>query len=271
MKVGYYIKKEGLNDDPRVLSVLSGLSSAGVDVYPVPEPSSLLPATDMLLSFGGDGTFLCAARRAAEADVPVLGVNLGRLGFLSENPADGIVESILAGKFTLESREMLAVEGFSKDGFWPYALNEVCLSRIGSATLGVDVRLGDTLLPTYWADGLLVATSSGSTAYNLSAGGPICTPDAGVTILTPVAPHNLNLRPLVIPAGTPVSLSFHSRDGVARLSLDNRAYELPDGAGVKVVPAHFRLKRVVLEKSNFFQALESRFFWGQDVRNNSEK
>jgi len=136
--------------------------------------------------------------------------------------------------------------------------------------LGVDVEVNGNHLPTYWADGLLVATSAGSTAYSLSAGGPICLPDAPVRLITPVAPHNLNLRPLVIPANAEVVLRGKSRSGNMILSMDNRSYTIPCGTVVRVATAPFPLRRVSLGKSNFIDALKSRFFWGQDVRNTAE-
>ena len=271
MKIAYYIKKESLHEDAEVLSLLGRLGGCA-SLYELKDSRDLQPSTDILLSFGGDGTFLSAAHRVAEAGIPILGVNLGRLGFLSEYRPDDVAACLTDGSWTVEERDMLRVEleGVDIPSFWPYALNEVSLHRTDPEMIGVDVTIGEDRLPAYWADGVLLATSSGSTAYSLSAGGPICTPDARVRLLTPVAPHNLNLRPLAFPCDRVVTLTGRSRSGRLTLTLDNRSCEIPERCTVRVDGAPFRLKRVRLGRSNFIDALRSRFFWGQDVRNQAE-
>lgn len=272
MKIAYYIKKQDLRADAGVLSLLDTLRSGGALLYELKDASDLQDGTDLLLSFGGDGTYLSAAHRVAEAGIPILGVNLGRLGFLSEYRLQDVAGPVLEGSWTIEERDMLrvAVEGVDIPSIWPYALNEVSLHRADAEMVGVDVCVGEERLPAYWADGVLIATSSGSTAYSLSAGGPICTPDARVRLLTPVAPHNLNLRPLAFPCERVVTLSGRARSGHLTLTLDNRSYDIPANRIVRVDGAPFGLKRVRLGKSNFIDALRSRFFWGQDVRNQAE-
>ena len=136
--------------------------------------------------------------------------------------------------------------------------------------LGINVSVNGDSLPTYWADGLLVATSSGSTAYSLSAGGPICTPDAKVLIIAPIAPHNLNVRPLVVPENTRIKISTVSRDGNVILTMDNRTLTVDDSTSIDVSVAQFSLKRVRLPKSSFVKALTSKLFWGEDIRNNAD-
>ena len=133
--------------------------------------------------------------------------------------------------------------------------------------IGVDVLLDGEMLPTYWADGLIVSTSSGSTGYSLSVGGPICTPQAKVFVIAPIAPHNLNLRPLVVPQSSDMVLSFHSREGLAVLSTDNTSIPVPQGTKIGVSMAQFSLKRLRPSKSNFICALKSKLLWGEDVRN----
>lgn len=272
MLIAYYIKKTALQDDGRIAELLSGLSSAGHSLYRVSAVDDVREGTGMALSFGGDGTFLSCAHRVSEAGIPILGVNLGRMGFLSETRMEDVVPAVLEGRYVIEERSMLQVScsGAEIPGFWPYALNEAGLHRMNAGVIGVDVKINGEQLPTYWADGLLVATSCGSTAYSLSAGGPICMPDAGVELLTPVAPHNLNLRPLVIPSDSVLELSAQSRVGQAVLSLDNRSYAIPVSAVITVREAPFKLRKVKTGKSNFIDALRSRFFWGQDVRNSNE-
>ena len=272
MKIAVYIKKVALRSDGRIEKLLSELSGAGVGLYRIEGMGEVQDDTCMALSFGGDGTFLSCAHRVAEAGVPILGVNLGRLGFLSECRLEDVKDAVLGGRYSVEERRMLEVgcPGMDIPGFWPYALNEAGLYRMNAGMIGVDVSLNGAQLPTYWADGLLVATSSGSTAYNLSAGGPICLPDADVELITPVAPHNLNLRPLVVPAASELLLRAKSRAGRVTLALDNRSYAIPADAVVTIREAPFRLRKVITGKSNFIEALRSRFFWGQDVRNTNE-
>ncbi|MEE3477182.1 MAG: hypothetical protein VZR01_07240, partial [Candidatus Cryptobacteroides sp.] len=137
--------------------------------------------------------------------------------------------------------------------------------------LGIDVALDGNKLPTYWADGLLVATSSGSTAYSLSVGGPICSPDSKVLIIAPIAPHNLNVRPLVVPDSTRISISMRSRDESVMMSMDNRSVILSPDATLDVKVAQFSLKRVRLDNSGFIKALTTKLFWGEDIRNGGEQ
>jgi NAD+ kinase len=133
--------------------------------------------------------------------------------------------------------------------------------------LGVDVFLDGVRLPTYWADGLVISTSSGSTAYSLSVGGPIVLPESKVLIISPIAPHNLNIRPLVVPDTSEIVLRMQSRDGQYEFSADNRSTDVHEDVEVRVSVAQFSLKRVRLNRSNFINALTEKLFWGEDVRN----
>ena len=271
MKLACYIKKDRLQGDSRVEALLGRFRAAGHALYPVRQPSDLQPDTDALLSLGGDGTFLSAARLAVPAGVPVLGVNFGRLGFLSENDPDTVAEALEKGDFQVEERELLQVrcDALPAEEDWPFALNEMSVSRVSPSMLGVDVTVDGNVLPTYWADGLLVATSSGSTAYSLSVGGPICLPETKVFIVAPISPHNLNVRPLIVPESSCLRISLQSRDGRAVLTMDNRNYTVPADASIEVFAAPLRLKRLRLGRSNFINALRTRLLWGEDVRNGS--
>ncbi len=270
MILAYYLKDQRLELDPRVLGLLAELGAAGFDVYPLRSASEVREGTEMLLSFGGDGTYLSAAALALEASLPVLGVNFGRLGFLSENKPEDVTEALLHKDYSIQRRGLVKAWGWNQADGPQIALNEICVLRQGAAMLGVDVQIDGRPLPTYWADGLLVATSSGSTAYSLSAGGPICLPDARVLIVAPVAPHNLNVRPLVVPDSARISISFRSRDSRVRLNTDNRGGEIPSSARIEVCAMPMALQRVVLGGSNFIEALRARLMWGGDVRNVSE-
>jgi len=178
------------------------------------------------------------------------------------------LESLEKGDYSIEERAMLQVESFQ--GNEGYALNEVSVARAGAAMLGIDVSIDGKMLPTYWADGLLVATSSGSTAYSLSAGGPICTPDAKVLIVTPVSPHNLNVRPLIVPLESEIKISLRSREEKVRFTMDNRDRLADSGEIFTVSVAQFSLKTIRLSKFSFFEALRSKLFWGDDVRNDQK-
>ena len=273
MKIGYFILKEGLREDPHVSRLLSELRAASYEVYEIRTKSDVLPETDLVLSMGGDGTFLSAAHEVSDIGLPILGVNFGRIGFLCENRPEAVLKALMEGDFSIEYLTVLNATlkgpGARKSiGMLPYSVNEVAIHRKSPSMLGIRVSVNGESLPTYWADGLIVSTSSGSTAYSLSAGGPICMPDTKVLIITPIAPHNLNVRPLVLPETAKVDITFESRDGAALLSTDNQTMEIKQDWTIHVEMAQFSLKRIRLAESGFVRALTSRLFWGEDMRNN---
>lgn len=270
MKVAIYIGKKGVESEGRMEGMFSDLRDGGCELHFLTEGEKPGSDTDVLLSIGGDGTYLSASSLVAGTDIPVFGVNAGRLGFLSENRPEDIAKALLSEDFTIESRTMLkadVVSGNPEIDTWPYALNEMTVHRSGAAMLGVDVLIDGIQLPTYWADGLVISTSSGSTAYSLSVGGPIVLPESKVLIISPIAPHNLNVRPLVVPCTSEIVLKMHSRDGRFILTADNRTAEVSEDTEVKVAVAQFSLKRVRLNRSNFINALTEKLFWGEDIRN----
>lgn len=270
MEVSIYIGKKEVESDERMEILFSALASGGCGLTFLNEGERPVTGTDMLLSIGGDGSFLNASMLVAGTDIPVLGVNAGRLGFLSENRPEDIAKAILAGEYTIESRSMLKADvesGCPQIDSCPYALNEITVHRSGAAMLGVDVSVDGVELPTYWADGLVISTSSGSTAYSLSVGGPIVLPESKVLIISPIAPHNLNVRPLVVPDTTEILLQMHSRDGRFILTADNRTAEVSENTKIGIAVAQFSLNRVRLNRSNFIKALTEKLFWGEDIRN----
>lgn len=267
MKLAEYIKNSALQGNERLSALENKLAAAGVKLYRINSPGEMEPDTDMLLSIGGDGTFLSASKRVGETEIPVLGVNLGRLGFLSENAPEDVADPILAGNYEIEHRALLRVEMPFEHDIYPYALNEVCIHRQGPSIIGIILSIDGQTLPQFYADGILVATSSGSTAYSLSAGGPICTPEARVFVITPIAPHNLNVRPIVVPRSSTISISLVSRDSNVMLSIDNRSIPVPKDTTFTVSMAQFSLKRVRLPRSGFVKALTEKLFWGEDKRN----
>ena len=272
MRIAIYSRDGNMASNARFSAMVERLKRASFELYDIHSGEDIREGTDIVMSVGGDGTFLSASKRVGMSGIPVLGVNLGRVGFLSEYSPEEACEALLDGSYTLEDRELLetSVSGGiigSETSFWPYTLNEISVLRRGAAILGIDVSIDGTPLPTYWADGLLVSTSSGSTAYSLSVGGPICVPDSKVLIIAPIAPHNLNVRPLVVPDTTRISISMRSRDEKVTMSMDNRNVRLSSDASLEVKVAQFSLKRVRLEKSSFIKALTTKLFWGEDIRN----
>ena len=274
MKAYVYIgvTDEAVLSDGRIDGVLSELREGGVDVHVMEPCETSVSEADILLSIGGDGTFLAASALASKAGVPVLGVNLGRLGFLSENRPQSVVSALLAGDYVVENAPVLHAcadsDCFQSAGLWPYAFNEFTVHRNGGSMLEVEVQVNGISLPSYWADGLILSTAAGSTAYSLSVGGPIVMPGAKVLIITPIASHNLNIRPLVVPDDSEVTFKVHARDGKALFTADNRAVEIVDGTEIVMSVAQFSLKRVRLNSSNFINALTEKLLWGEDIRNN---
>ena len=253
-------------------TMLDEFSRSGCEVVELCDDCSQVEGCDCLLSVGGDGTFLSASSLSLKSGIPVVGVNFGRVGFLSENRPESVVKALVSGEYKIEDTTVLSAsfEGDipdEADHFWPYAFNEFTVHRTGAAMLGVDVDIDGVSLPTYWADGLIVSTSSGSTAYSLSAGGPIVLPDSQVLIINPIAPHNLNIRPLVVPDAATITLRIHSRDGKAVFTADTRSMEIGEDVLIKLNVAQFSLKRVRLNDSNFINALTEKLHWGEDVRN----
>lgn len=268
MKIALYIGKEETGGGTRVQDMLRRLEDAGMHLYRMSGLQDLLPGTDMLISVGGDGTFLSSSMLVAEYGIPVVGVNLGRLGFLSENRPEDVAEALLTGNYSLEERAVLSAVSGGDVRNEVYALNEITVHRSGAALLAVDVILDGVRIPTYWADGLIVSTSSGSTAYSLSAGGPIVLPASKVLIITPIAPHNLNVRPLVVPDSAKISIKAYSRDRQVIFTADNRSMNMEEGVELDISLAQFLLKRVRLYNSDFINALTEKLYWGEDLRNN---
>lgn len=227
---------------------------------------------DFLLSIGGDGTLLDTAAIVRSRKIPVLGINTGRLGFLSNASFEDIemvIESLINGDYTLDSRSLIEVKSEGQDfGDFPYALNEVTiLNRDRSTMITVHAYVNDQFMCTYWSDGLIVATPTGSTAYSLSCGGPIIMPGSHNLLLTPIAPHNLTVRPFVISNTSKVTLRAEGRQPELMLALDSRSYSLQSQAEVILARASFQLHLVQLNGQNFFSTIRNKMGWGLDRRN----
>jgi NAD+ kinase len=231
-----------------------------------------LPADlDFLFSLGGDGTFLETVNLVRDSGIPVLGVNIGRLGFLSyisqENLAESL-ESVFSGNYDIEERMLLKVEASGKalDGL-DVALNEVRIYKSSGSLITIHVKVNEEFLSAYWADGLLLSTPTGSTAYNLSVGGPIVVPESNTFVLSPIAPHNLTVRPLVLPDSAVLQLSVDTRDPQYQLAIDSRTVDLDVDTSVTIRKADYTLKMIRIENISFYSTLRNKLMWGADKRN----
>lgn len=225
---------------------------------------------EVMICCGGDGTLLDGIHRLSRRSTPVVGINSGRLGFLTENNGDGIdslMERVARGELHCEPRTMLGIEGDFRGGDTVhYALNEMSIQRRGATMISVEAYVDGEMIATYHGDGVIIATPTGSTAYSLSAGGPIVAPSCRCVILSPLAPHNLSMRPVVIPDSSRIELVLRSRGGSAQLSLDNRVLRLDDGGRVRIACAGERLFLATPHNNSFYDTLRNKMMWGIDRR-----
>lgn len=226
--------------------------------------------TGIFLSLGGDGTFLESLTIVRDREIPIAGINFGRLGFLTTacvEESNPWIEKLISGDYSIEERSVLNLSKETiPEGFYPYAINEITIQRVTPSMLEVDVSIDGQKLPKYWADGILVATATGSTAYSLSVGGPIVTPDSKVLIIAPISPHNLNVRPLVVPDSSTLEISFKGRNPQALLTVDNRSFDMKAGERIIISKGNFPIKAVSIN-NNFIAALNQKLLWGEDKRN----
>lgn len=226
---------------------------------------------DFLLSIGGDGTLLKAATYVRESEIPILGINTGRLGFISSVSADQIDEAItdvLKGNYKINERTLLELntnKNLFKDK--NFALNEVAVSKKDtSSMIRIDAYVDEEFLNTYWADGLVVSTPTGSTGYSLSCGGPIIMPEMNNIIITPNAPHNLNVRPIVISGNSTIKLKVEDREQLALVSLDSRSRAFDSETELIIKKANFTIKLVQPQNNSFVSTIRSKLMWGLDKR-----
>ena len=229
---------------------------------------------DLLVSLGGDGSFLDSVDFIGRASVPMLGINLGRLGYLSNTrieDVDATLKALVERRYSTEERALLTLRGCPGFGEHDTALNEVTIhKRDGAAMISVHARLDGRFLNTYWADGLIISTPTGSTAYSLSCGGPILAPQCDAMVITPIAPHNLNVRPLVVPGSSTVTLEVDARGEKYLVNLDSRSVVMDSFPPLDVRPADHTVKLVQLEGQDFLDTLRSKLSWGLDVRSGIE-
>ncbi len=224
-----------------------------------------------MFSIGGDGTFLKSVAIVQDYGIPIAGINTGRLGFLANITLENLtssIEAIFQGHYSIEHRSLIkialsegALNGFSS------ALNEVSIQKRYTSMITIHTYLNDVLLNSYWADGLIISTPTGSTAYSLSVGGPIVTPDSNNFIISPLAPHNLTVRPVIVPDNKIIRLKVDSRDSSFILSIDSRSEIFDSNLEIIIRRADFTIKTIRIEGNTFYDNLRNKLMWGLDRRN----
>ena len=227
---------------------------------------------DFMISLGGDGTMLDTVTLLRDSGIPVIGINLGRLGFLASISKANIntaIESLINGDYSLDSRELLNLEAeTSLFGDENFALNDITIHRRdNSAMMIIHTYLNGEFLNSYWADGLIVATPTGSTAYSLSCGGPIVFPQSGNFVITPVSPHNLNVRPVIVSDSNVLSFELEGRSSKYLLSCDSRTEVIDSTLKFSVKRANFKINLIRLNNESYLSTLRNKLLWGIDTRN----
>lgn len=263
MKIALYVRHLEPSLRQQLLTLIDRLHTSGVETDEVSDRLPVGIHYDFLFSIGGDGTLLSSVHLIGNRDIPVLGINFGHLGFLTtagRDDIDTLVSDILASRYTLEPRTLLQI---SAPAISPLtALNEVCLHRLDdSPLLRTDLYVDNDFVATYAADGLIVATPTGSTAYSLSCGGPILTPNSGCFVITPIAAHNLTLRPIIVPDGAHLRLVTHPSPQAFNLSADSQQLHLASGTEIHLSRAPFTVRLVRLHRQTFFTAIHQKLGW----------
>ncbi len=294
MKIGIYGQFYHKNSETHIQAILNALQSKGVEIVVEKnflalmrenqsfhtDLSSLASFTkldasyDLFFSIGGDGTILKSITFVRDLDIPIVGVNTGRLGFLATIQKQDVTSSIteiLEGNYYISERSLLSIETSpSNNEITPlnFALNEVAVNRKNTTSMiKVETTINSEYLTSYWSDGLIVSTPTGSTGYSLSCGGPVIEPSNESIILTPIAPHNLNVRPLVVPDNSVVTLKVSGREDTHLVSLDSRIVTLENETLITIKKAPFTIKFVQPIEESFIKTLRKKLLWGEDKRN----
>ena len=242
------------------------------DVEIFDTPKELQENADILLSIGGDGTLLNTITLIRDSGIPVLGINTGRLGFISSISTDQIdnaINQLLKKEYTFEERTLLQLDTNNQlFGETNFALNEVTvLKKDTSSMIRIHAFLDDEFLNSYWADGLIVATPTGSTGYSLSCGGPIVVPGTENFIIAPIAPHNLNVRPVIVSEDKVLKLKVEDRDELALVALDSRSRAIDPTLELTIRKANFKVNLIKLHSQSFIATIREKLMWGKDKRN----
>jgi NAD+ kinase len=227
---------------------------------------------ELVISVGGDGTFLETVLKVIDMGIPVAGVNTGRMGFLaniSEEEISNSIDMLCNGEYEIIERCLLEISKPARlfDGDSASALNEITIQKADLSMITINVYVNDTYLNTYWADGLIVSTATGSTAYNLSVGGPILSPEDGSIIISPISPHNLTIRPIVLSGESRLRMVMEGRSKEYLATCDFRSKRMPFSEEIQIVRAPVKLKTVMLKGRDFYSTLRNKLMWGADRRN----
>jgi NAD+ kinase len=287
MRVAVHGRLRFEKDRPRLISVLETLKKCFDEVFYSESLAQLESVEadriinsdklstnqfDVLVSVGGDGTILDSVRKVGQSGTPILGVNTGRLGFLSSTPFEELEQAFLKvknGEFQVDHRTLVKAETDENlFGDENYALNEVSVHKSATSSMVVvNAYLDDFYLNTYWADGLIISTPTGSTGYSLSTGGPIVAPGTNNFIITPIAPHNLNVRPLVVSDHRKITLKIENTDPNFMISLDSQSQVVKSHVELQVSKAKFQVGLVRFGPNDYFDTLRGKLMWGIDRRN----
>ena len=284
MKFAIYTKLDPQENNDHIFSVLKSLQKHNIDFDIDGDSFDLLlnglnsktnfnrikkltKEYDFVVSIGGDGTILRSADEIGKLSIPIIGLNKGRLGFLANSPIevfDSLIDKIQASKFKISERSIIQVEF---EGNIKSALNEISVSRKNTTSLiTIDTKLDNQYLNTYWADGLIISTPTGSTGYSLSCGGPIIMPDSKNFVLTPIAPHNLNARPLVISDEKKIEISINGRESEYFVSADSKIFSVSIDSKLNISKAPHVLKMIEFEEDSYINTLREKLMWGKDRR-----
>ncbi len=259
LKYGWLIDKEIIFSD----------NQSNIDFSNTYNKKNVRP--DFLISIGGDGTFIRSARIAGELDIPVIGINLGRLGFLADLTIDDIeilFKEIFTNSYSIEVRSMLELETLNSSFNNRKAINEISLhKKDSSAMMTIHTRIDGEYLNSYWADGIMISTPTGSTGYSLSCGGPIVVPQSESLVITPIAPHNLNVRPIVVSDKNVISLEVEGRSQRFMATLDSRSATIDSGYQLAIRKENYCINLIRLSNENFLNTLRKKLNWGLDTRN----
>jgi NAD+ kinase len=268
------INKVDFTIEANFLKMLQDNKAITIDLPTFSSHTELNKSYDMLLSIGGDGTFLRAATYIRNSGIPILGINAGRLGFLAnvqQENIEKILKLVIKKEYTISKRTLLSVNCSPKlDAIKDlnFAMNEITVSRKDTASMiTIETYLNDEYLTSYWADGLIISTPTGSTGYSMSCGGPILTPDANSLVITPIAPHNLNARPLVIPDNTTLKLKITGREENYLISLDSRIASASNESMLTIKKTPFKINMVEITEETFLKTLRNKLLFGEDRRN----
>lgn len=294
MKIGIYGQFYHKNSGRYIASVLDALAKVDAQVFIEENFLEIIRASkeiehayagfktftqldssyDLFFSIGGDGTILKSITYVKDLNIPIVGINTGRLGFLATIQKDQLKESLnelLKGNYSLSERSLLTIKTNPPSAIGDtlnFALNEVSINRKNTTSMiKVATKLNGEHLTSYWSDGLIVATPTGSTGYSLSCGGPVIDPETHSLVITPIAPHNLNARPFVIPDSTKITLTVSGREDSYLISLDSRIITLKNDTTVTVTKAPFTIKLVLLQHNSFIKTIREKLLWGEDKRN----